>query len=1170
MNQFAKKILENTALCTVLALTALMLLSPGMAGAQGSGPQFLDDGAVKFLNGWDLPAQGTCPADTNQATRPLCVALRLNIVQASCVSPNYSWSNSGLCNDLDPAVIDEATCEAKGDRLWNSATSKCAIVMTDDDRNAVVCALHGGTYEAGCTGVWVMPAGSTYNPPLLQSSSSTGDQCLRCHNTKTQYNGPRVRDTEDTLFMGHKNMARKVTPGQAWGGPPLECTILPSIYLTSEACLQAGGQFVPVEDYHGTDSGQDFNWATGQIDVDLGPGVVYRDLLWIYADWIAAYPRAIFEAPAGSQTSAPTVCSDPRYTVANCVANGGTILTNAGASYSCARCHTTGWTSDATIKTTKEPERSFPGVTWNYAGNAPDNVVNLAGGINNDPNQFASWDVFGITCSRCHASALNNDDNVPPFTAPTGMSAHHNNLTIVDMPGSCSISGVRNRTDCLAQAGTWTFSGYCTDPRFTAKTQCEAGIAGLPSEIAPGAGTGIWVTACSNNNFGGSQSVCEAAGGTWTEPLYGCTVAGVCNKSAYTTQTTCTANGGQWAKTTDVITCEDAGGHWTGSVTQRGQLITALCMNCHRQETKGMPYDNTAALPGDPTVVKPGENLKVGPYHGTVPFLSHPHGNQFLNSPHANFTGTFSQIGTGKFNGYLPGEYNSYFMEHGEAEATGNGCTGCHDVHNSTVSGDLPFREECTECHAKDLSTMLHPGGVGTPLEEMATDPMEACVSCHMPEGEHLFRINVDPLYKTRPTASMTTTVNATTAPDGDFEKAVWVDLDAACGKCHGGGIANVVTTGSITANTKLLTVPNGALFSSEQRIEIKGAGSPYYDDEGQASLNNDFETYVVSVAGNVVTLAGNATKTVTDAVVEQNPVKNGAAYMSKTNLAVLAKEIHNDKPYVSFTYTLTPGNSLQVNVNASFSTCSGDLANCDAFDWNWGDATMNGSGVTTSHTYAAAGTYVITLTVHQYGVGEASKFKNVRVFTPDGPPVAGGTACVDIINPNTWVATLVDNSTDPTPASPAGGIKQVAVNWGDGGSISSVIDPDSPYSLIGTVFTRTYLNAASVTIKQTAYDTVGQKNVRTCPPVVLSTFGLSGNARRLDNTPVASVKVVVKKGAVTVRTVYTNALGDYSVGNLKPGTYNITATKAGLTFPQVYNQPLGPSAPGLNFQATN
>ncbi len=39
---------------------------------------------------------------------------------------------------------------------------------------------------------------------------------------------------------------------------------------------------------------------------------------------------------------------------------------------------------------------------------------------------------------------------------------------------------------------------------------------------------------------------------------------------------------------------------------------------------------------------------------------------------------------------------------------------------------------------------MIHSGGVGTPLEHMATDPMEACVSCHMPDGEHLFRISVD------------------------------------------------------------------------------------------------------------------------------------------------------------------------------------------------------------------------------------------------------------------------------------------------------------------------------------------------------------------------------------------------------------------------------------------
>jgi len=179
-------------------------------------------------------------------------------------------------------------------------------------------------------------------------------------------------------------------------------------------------------------------------------------------------------------------------------------------------------------------------------------------------------------------------------------------------------------------------------------------------------------------------------------------------------------------------------------------------------------------------------------------------------------------------------------------------------------------------------------------------------------------------------------------------------------------------------------------------------------------------------------------------------------------------------------------------------------------------------------------------------------------------PGASGGTDCASIINPNTWVGTLVDNSTDNN------GVKQVTVNWGDGGTMGNAVDTTAPYTLIGTVFTRTYLNAsvAGVTIKQTAYDTKGQSNVRTCPPVPLNYFTISGNVRRLSNAPVASATVTIKKGATTVRTVYTNSLGNYTVTNLKPGTYNVTVVKAGLTFAQVYNPVVGPSAAGLNFQS--
>src|SRR5512136_2258674 len=104
-------------------------------------------------------------------------------------------------------------------------------------------------------------------------------------------------------------------------------------------------------------------------------------------------------------------------------------------------------------------------------------------------------------------------------------------------------------------------------------------------------------------------------------------------------------------------------------------------MDCHRQETGGIPYANSSATAGTLENVNPGLYVKVGPAHGTVAPVSHPGGNMFLNSPHARFTGTFNQVATAKpYAGY-----NSYFMMDGEAANTGNGCTGCHDVHKSIV-----------------------------------------------------------------------------------------------------------------------------------------------------------------------------------------------------------------------------------------------------------------------------------------------------------------------------------------------------------------------------------------------------------------------------------------------------------------------------------------------------
>ncbi len=1177
-----------------------------------------------------------------------------------------------------------------------------------------------------------------------------------------------MRDTEDTMFMGHKNMARKVTVGTPWGGPPFTCTN--GYSTTEEECFDNGGNWVPVAPYPGTDTGNNFDWVNGTVDVSG-----YKQLYWIYGDWLSALPRAIYAAPVDATTGKPTV------------------------SYSCARCHTTGWTSDSLLQSNKEPEKSFPGITWDgtTTGASQDGKVNLAGGVSGDTNKRASWDVFGISCARCHNAAIDNEmlycptyttqstceaaNGIwnsgrsgapswcwntlancgaavagPPFGPPVGMSTHHNNLTIADnTSGACSdprftteaactsavpagvwmtnCSIASTAAKCIEAAattsalctgsstpGTWfgapgwcsnafftdqvscTNNGSCADISFSTQSFCEgAGKLWTPNTWLDGwcnrtdlttssacastkidgptinglsrdgsvatlsfgathtftAGQIITITgaipASFNGNFkvnpapgsasltyndtgsagsatysgakvsalgtlswrvNGNQASCQVAGGSWS--FSKCSVQGICNKGpAYTDAASCAAALGQWVFATDIIRCDDihqygkANGipqyeaaHWTGSFPQRGGTITRLCMDCHRQETSGKPYDNLTNGIGSDSTTEPGNYIKVGPAHGTIAPVSHPAGNEFLNSPHGKFSGKFNEIATGTFNYGMTGKYKSYFMTEAEASNTGNGCTGCHEVHTSTVAGEEPFREECTECHAKDLGKMYHPMGTGTPLEEPG---FEACVSCHMPEGLHLWRINSDPAYSTYPAEALKRVVNANAAIDGTWAKAVWADVDLACGQCHGGGLNQAFTTGRVDlkfwdlaaddgSNTSCGDVggvwsgndvtgkcgvvaasktacedlfgswstaasPNCTLTAGKyvrvpdattglavgQKIVIKGAGALYYDEDGVSKLNDDFETYIVSLARFPwVTLAGAPAKQVNGVEVIQNETKNLAPYFDKANLAAKAKGIHNDKPVAAFSYSYDT-NKLKIYVDAGQSSCNGSYANCDVFVWNWGDGnTEEFSGPFAEHTYATAGTKTVTLTVEQYGVNSGSVSKNINVYFTDLKPVVANDEACSILTANTWVANLTDASTDDL------GVKKVTVNWGDGTAISTKTDlVGPPYTIAGQVFTHTYTKAGTFTVTQTAYDTKGQTSSLKCT-VTTNYFKITGAVKKSDTVTAApSVGIAVRKSGVLIKTVYTDVSGLYQALSLKPGTYTLTFTKSGYNF---------------------
>ena len=677
---------------------------------------------------------------------------RSYILSAGTPVPGNPYYNPSYDTQVE-CIAPAAT--AGGPAEWNGSAT-CTNYWYR--ANSSVCVANGGMWLTNvCRGRW------RWNPEAPASNQANyRDNCTRCHNER-YFPLSDLAVAESYVETGHKNMLRPVAP---LGNTDPH-------YTTNAPWAGADGAV-----YATDSSGNPIDFTTGTITV----GGVPKTLYWIFDGWIADAPRSLAE----------------------------------GGSYSCARCHTTGWSADATMLTVKQPYAMF----GDYTG-----LFSTAG----DGQPYTSWDEWGIHCSRCHGSQV----------ALATPDVRH----FPDIPGR------------------------------------------------------------------------EAVGSLST-----------------------------------------------------GATRTALCMDCHRQETGGAPYDAS----------DPGGVLKVGPAHETVEFLSHWHGNLFLNSPHALLRRRrFAQINDKAL-------YESYFKYDGEGwPLSGNagGCTECHDVHRSTVEAANPdgggIREECTTCHFKTLGAIRHPTGLGTPIESKFY-PNVACVSCHMPDGLHLFRISVDEGYATFPTAALSATSNANTTPDG----AVWVDLDHACGQCHGGGTIQATSEGTIAAGSKALAVADPSDFAAGERIEIAGAGA------GGAALH----TYIVSVAGSTLNLAGKATLAVGGrrGGAEPDPERRGLLRPDAAR-RLRGRDARRQAGGLLQLPPRQPEHAAGA-VDASASTCTGSPANCNAYRWNWGDGTPDGAGLTTSHVYAAAGTYAITLTVTEYAIGSASLTLNVTVYSPDVPPVVNGT----------------------------------------------------------------------------------------------------------------------------------------------------------------------------------
>jgi hypothetical protein len=342
-----------------------------------------------------------------------------------------------------------------------------------------------------------------------------------------------------------------------------------------------------------------------------------------------------------------------------------------------------------------------------------------------------------------------------------------------------------------------------------------------------------------------------------------------------------------------------------------------------------------------------------------------------------------------------------------------------------------PLKNECTTCHNKPLGNMRHPFGSGTPLGD-GSDPVAACETCHMPKASaggfpmHLFRINTDANYRTFPSVDefygqngATLKKNGNTALEGTYP-AVWIDLDYACGKCHGGskvlqnGInqydKNYLSAAAKNMHNSKPTVRfnaynDGAVsykvnFDAGETVCPLGATCAYSWDFGDNSTGSGVtasHTYAdgttrtvvltVSVASPFFT-EDTASRSVTPAYVNQAPVANGT--LTTSGMAVSIVDTSTDD-------ATFPGAAITIN-------------------WNDGTQSVGNAGGTFNHTYAASGKYNIILTARDAGGLYHSKSFSATVqssstVTATTSPALSGVTMILKLNGATKQAKATDGT---------------------------------------------------------------------------------------------------------------------------------------------------------------
>jgi PKD repeat protein len=244
-------------------------------------------------------------------------------------------------------------------------------------------------------------------------------------------------------------------------------------------------------------------------------------------------------------------------------------------------------------------------------------------------------------------------------------------------------------------------------------------------------------------------------------------------------------------------------------------------------------------------------------------------------------------------------------------------------------------------------------------------------------------------------------------------------------------------------------------------------------------------DSYTVSVGGtntHTFTAPGGSHRI----VLGSDSSGQGCTTTPRFTLVSLTTTVVNPPPVPSFTWQASASDPLTIEVDASGSTDDESIA---SYAWSFGDG-GSGSGQTTSHTFAAGGTYSVALTVTDNEGATDTETIDVTVAGNE-PPTASFS----------WRAADDDPFTiefDGSASSDDSGIESYEWDFGDGQSGSGTTPPPHTYDAAGT-----YSVTLTVTDADNASDSDTQDvDVAVCPSQGVAALVRTGGAGLLASSP--------------------------------------------------------------------